>query len=121
MESTPLPQPLSLSHAEFVTAFHDGTIIVNFEPKAAARFLSAQLLLPLFMMPVLGAGVAMALVGWVWAGLLVIALGIVVPRLIKRGAGHFLIQQALDDAQVYQNLLRGGVMQVVTREPAQPA
>lgn len=116
MDNTPAAPALSLPHPEFVSAFHAGTIIVNFEPKAAGRFLSAQLLLPLFMMPVLGIGVALALVGWVWVGLLVIALGIVVPRLIKRGAPHFLIQQALEDANVYQNLLRGGVIQVLRRE-----
>jgi len=48
----------------------------------------------------------------------VIALGIVVPRLIKRSAPRFLIQQALEDETVYQNLLRTNVMQVVSREPA---
>ncbi len=115
-EPSPTPAPLTLAHHEFVTAFHDGSITVDFDPAAAARFLSAQLLLPLFMMPVLGIGVALALTGWVWTGLTVIALGIVVPRLIKRGAPRFLIQQALDDAQVYQNLLRGSVMAVVRRE-----
>ncbi|RPJ47620.1 MAG: hypothetical protein EHM16_05355 [Betaproteobacteria bacterium] len=118
MASPPAVLPLSLSHREFVTAFHNASIIVNFDPKGAARVLSAQLLLPLFMMPVLGLGVALALVGWVWAGLLVIALGIVVPRLIKRSAPRFLIQQALEDETVYQNLLRTNVMQVVSREPA---
>ncbi len=107
--------PLSLSHREFVTAVHDGSIIVTFDPKSAARFLSTQLLLPLFMMPVLGLGVALALVGWMWTGLLVIALGIIVPRLIKRGAPRFLLQQALEDENVYQNLLRANTMQIVTR------
>ncbi len=102
-----------LTHAEFVTAYAQGEIIVNFDPKAAAKFLSARLLLPLFMMPVLGIGVALALAGWVWTGLAVIALGIIVPRLIKRGAPHFLLQQSLSDAGLYQELLRNGVMETV--------
>lgn len=106
-------KPLTLTHAEFVAAYRDGSVIVNFDPKAAAKFLSGRLLLPLFMMPVLGIGVALALVGWVWTGLLVIALGIIVPRLIKRGAPHFLIQQAMGDASLYQELLHNGVMELV--------
>jgi hypothetical protein len=43
----------------------------------------------------------------------VIALGIIVPRLIKRGAPHFLLQQSLSDAGLYQELLRNGVMETV--------
>lgn len=107
--------PPTLSHSEFIAAYRDGTIIVNFDPKAAARFLSGRLLLPLFMMPVLGCGVALALVGWIWTGLAVIALGIIVPRLIKRGAPHFLLQQSLSDAYLYEELLQNGVMHPVRR------
>ncbi len=104
-----------MPHSEFVTAYRNGTVIVNFDPKLAARFLSAQLLLPLFMMPVLGIGVALALVGWIWSGLIVIALAIIVPRMIKRSAPHFLLQQALADENIYGNLQRASVIQIVTR------
>ena len=110
---TPRNTPLTLPHAEFITEYAQGTVIVNFDAKAAARFLSGQMLLPLFMMPVLGIGVALALTGRVWTGLAVIALGIIVPRLIKRGAPHFLLQQALSDAGLYQELLRNRVIQLV--------
>ncbi len=110
---TPANTPLTLPHAEFIAEYAQGTVIVNFDAKAAARLLSGRLLLPLFMMPVLGVGVALALTGWVWTGLAVIALGIIVPKLIKRGAPHFLLQQALGDAGLYQELLNNGVMQLV--------
>lgn len=111
----PAGERLNLGHAEFLTAYRNGSLIVNFDPKAAAAFLSARLLLPLFMLPLLGIGVALALTGWIWSGLAVIALGIVVPRLIKRGAPHFLMQQILHDAALYDELLRGGVMETVRR------
>ena len=103
----------ALTHAEFVAAYQGGRVRVNFEPKLAARFLSGRLLLPLFMMPVLGIGVALALTGWIWTGLTVIALGIIVPRMIKRGAPHFLLNQALEDPGLYQELLNNGVMELV--------
>jgi len=107
-----------LPHHEFVTAIHEGRIKAHFDPKEAARYVSGQLLLPLVMMPVLGIGVALALTGWVWTGLLVIALGIILPRLIKRSAPHILILQALEDETVYRNLLSTNIMQIVTREDA---
>ena len=110
--------PATPPHHEFVTGIHAGAIQVRFDAKDAARFLSARLLLPLVMMPVLGVGVALALTGWIWTGLLIIAAGIIVPRLIKRNAPRLLIQLALEDEKLYQNLLRAQVMQIVTREGA---
>lgn len=118
MESSDSLVPLRHTHGEFVAAYRAGTVSVNFDPVAAARFLSARLLLPLFMLPLLGIGVALALTGWIWTGITVIALGIIVPRLIKRGAPHFLLQQALSDEDLYRDLTHAGVMQVVPRTGA---
>lgn len=104
-----------LNHDDFVASYRSGVVIVNVDPQAAARFLSARLLLPLFMLPVLGIGVGLALTGWIWTGLGVIALGIIVPRLIKRGAAHFLLQQLLTDAALYNELLHNRVIEVIRR------
>lgn len=113
MDSTPAAPVLNLSHRDFVNAFHDGAITITFDPKSTARFISARLLLPLFMMPVLGIGVALALSGWIWTGLAVIALGIIVPRIIKRGAPHFLMQQMMEDEGLYRDVMHAGIMRVV--------
>ncbi len=115
---TPPPAPLRLAHHEFIAAYRDGSITVTFDPPGAARYLSARLLLPLFMLPVLGIGVGLALTGSIWIGLTVIALGIIVPQLIKRGAPHFLMQQALNDENLYRDLLSAEVMQIIRREHA---
>ncbi len=108
----------TLPHDEFITAMHDGSITVNFDPKEAAHFVSGQLMLPLVKLPVLGIGVALALVGWIWTGLLIVAVGIIVPLIIKRGAPYFLMQQALEDEEIYRSLISAGVMQIVSRENA---
>lgn len=113
--NTPQAESPRLDHAGFLAAYRSGSVVVNFDPKAAAAFLSARLLLPLFMLPVLGIGVALALTGWIWGGLIVIALGILVPRLIKRGAPHFLLQQIMNDPALYEELLRRGVMETVRK------
>jgi hypothetical protein len=106
-----------MTHADFVAAYARGEIGVEFDPEGAARFLSARLFLPYVQMPVLGAGVALALVGWIYSGLAVIALGTIVPRLIKRSAPHFLVQNALEDERIYDELTRQNIMRVSERSP----
>jgi hypothetical protein len=65
-------------------------------------------------MPVAGIGVALALTGWVYSGLAVIAVAFIVPRLIKRSASHFVFQQALQDATVYQETTRANILRVTS-------
>jgi len=101
-----------MTHAEFVAAYAAGRVKVAVDPAAASKYLSARLLLPLFMMPVLGAGVALALVGWIWTGLAVIALGFIAPRLIKRSAPHFVLTQALQDGKIYGEVTQAGILQI---------
>jgi hypothetical protein len=102
-----------LNHTEFVSAYREGRITVQFDPTRAAQLLSARLLLPVMTLPVLGLGVGLALIGWLWTGLIVIALGFIVPRLIKRSAPHFLLTQMLEDAQEYDAICKANVMQLV--------
>lgn len=101
-----------MTHAEFVTAYLEGRLKVNIDPAMAAKYLSARLLLPIFMMPVLGAGVGLALIGWIWTGLSVIAIGIITPRLIKRSAPHFILTQALQNEKIYGEVTQSGILQI---------
>jgi hypothetical protein len=101
-----------MTHAEFIAAYARGEIKVEVDPRGAARHLSARLLLPFVMMPVLGIGVALALVGWIFSGFAIIALGIIAPQLIKRSAPHFLLTQALENAAVYEEVTRSGVLRI---------
>jgi hypothetical protein len=106
-----------MTHAEFVAAYAHGEVKVEVDPRGAARHLSARLLLPFVMMPVLGIGVALALVGWVFSGFAIIALGIIAPQLIKRSAPHFLLTQALGNAAVYEEVTRSGLVRVTPVHP----
>ena len=99
-----------MTHSEFTAAHARGEIKVEIDPKAAARYLSARLLLPFVMMPVLGAGVALALTGWTFTGLAVIAAGIIAPQLIKRGAPRFILTQALQELEFYGEVTRSGLL-----------
>lgn len=101
-----------LTHEAFCQAFRAGSITIEIEPKPAARFVSARLMLPFFALPVLGAGVGLALIGWLATGLAVIALGIIVPRLIKRGAPRFILTQSLQDAGFYEDAVTAGILKI---------
>jgi hypothetical protein len=102
-----------LTHAEFIEAYRSGSIRVNIDRTAAARFVSARLLLPLVMLPVLGLGVALALTGWLWTGLAVIAIATLAPILIKRSAPHFVITQALQDSKFYNDAVSARLLEIV--------
>ena len=101
-----------MTHSEFIAAYRSGHVRIDIEPPAAARYLSARLLLPLVMLPVLGCGVALALIGWLWTGLALLATGITIPRLIKRSAPHFLLTRALEDAATYTDVTQAGILRV---------
>ena len=103
-----------MTHPEFIAAYTRGEIKVELDPAGSARFLSARLLLPLVMMPVVGIGIALALMGWIYTGLLVMAAGIVAPRLIKRSAPHFVLTQALEDPRVYDEVTRADILRVTS-------
>ncbi len=101
-----------MTHVEFIAAYTRGELKIEVDAAGAARFLSARLLLPFVAMPVAGAGVALALVGWIYTGLAVIAAAIVVPRLIKQSASHFVFQQVLQDERVYDEAIRAEVLRL---------
>ena len=101
-----------MTHAEFVEAYHEGAIRVDIDPKAAARFVSGRLLLPFFMLPVLGIGTALALTGWLWTGLGIIGAATLVPMLIKRSAPHFVITQSLEDGKFYMDAMDAGLLRI---------
>ena len=101
-----------MNHGDFVRAYGEGTLRVDVDRKAAARFVSARLLLPLVMLPVLGIGTALALTGWMWIGLAIIGVATLAPMLIKRSAPHFIVTQALEDEKFYADAVAAGLLHV---------
>ena len=107
-----------MTHAEFVAAYRSGTIRVDIDPAAAARYVSGRLLLPLVMLPVLGLGVAATLTGWVWTGLALIGAGTLAPMIIKRSAPHFVVTHALEDAAFYDQVTASRVLETARLDKA---
>lgn len=106
-----------MQHAQFLAEWREGRVMVAVDPEAAPRFLAARLLLPFVAIAVIGAGIGLVLWGHVWTGLAVGAIGIVVPRLIKRGAVRFILANLATDEGLYTDALRSGVLQIQPAEP----
>jgi hypothetical protein len=105
-----------MTHAEFLAAYRDGTVRVHIAPSQAARFMSARLMLPFVMLPVLGIGTAIALTYSVWLGLAIIGIGTLMPVLIKRSAPHFVLTQSLQDPKFYDAALESRVLEITRAE-----
>ena len=101
-----------MTHPEFVAAYRSGSIRVHVERAAAARYVSARLLLPFVMLPVLGFGVALALTGWLWTGLALIAVATLARAVIRASAAHFVVTQALQDAKLYDDVSAIGLLEI---------
>lgn len=90
-----------MTHAEFVDAYRQGRLKVQVDKSAAARMVSARLMLPLVLLPVMGLGVALALVGYFVIGALVFLAAIGLRFAVRRSAPGFVLQRALADEQFY--------------------
>jgi hypothetical protein len=101
-----------MTHGEFVARCRAGTLRVHVDPALAARHVGSRLLLPLVRLPLLGAGVALALLGWIWSGLAVIATATLLPWLVARTAPQLVLDEALGNPVRYRELLDSGVLRI---------
>jgi hypothetical protein len=101
-----------LPHAEFVAAFREGRIAVRVDPERAPRFVSARLLLPLVLLPVLGLAVALALVGFVIIGLALGVAAVLVRYLVRRSSAGFVLARSMQRERFYRDALDAAVLRV---------
>ena len=101
-----------MTHPEFVAAYHAGRIRVRIDRAAAARFVSGRAMLPLVMLPVLGLGVALALVGYPIAGTIVFLAALVRRYLVRRSSDGFLLWRALRDEDFYRQVVAAQVLTI---------
>jgi hypothetical protein len=98
-----------MTHAEFVAAHRQGRVQVD--RAAAARFISQRLLLPLFLLPILGLAVALALAGYLLPGTGLFIAAIAFRFLVRASGRGFVLSRALHDAQFYEQARAAGLIQ----------
>jgi hypothetical protein len=100
----------TMPHAEFVAAWREGRLLVRVDPERAPSFVSARLLLPFVLLPLLGAAVALALVGFVLIGIALGAAAFVVRFLVRRSSSGFVLKRSLDHPRFYRDAVEAGVL-----------
>lgn len=101
-----------MPHAEFVAAWRDGRVAVRIDPERAPRFVSARLLLPLVLLPALGAAVAFALTGFVLIGLALGAAALLLRYLVRRSSAGFVLTRALQHERFYRDAVAERVLRI---------
>ena len=101
-----------MTHEDFVAAYQAGRIRVNVDREAAARFVSGRAMLPLVLLPILGLGVALALVGYIVTGLLIFLAAIGLRFLVRRSSDGFLLWRALRDARFYEQVTAARALRI---------
>lgn len=101
-----------MTHAQFVAAYRESRLRAEIDREAAARMVSARLMLPLVLLPLLGIAVALALLGRYVLGGLVFAAALALRYAVRRTAPGFVLQRALEDERFYAEALAAGLLQI---------
>jgi len=106
-----------MTHEEFVVAYRERRIRARVDPEGAARLISGRLLLPFVLLPVLGLGVALALIGhWVWGGAVFLG-GLGLRALVRASSRGFVLSEALSDPARYRQFSESGLLVVEADSP----
>jgi len=99
-----------MTHAEFVAAYQSGRLTVQIDPKASARIVSGQMMLPLFLLPLFGGAVAIALLGYFFAGAALFLAAFAFRFFVRRTAPGFVLKRSLEDPRFYEHAVAAGIL-----------
>lgn len=102
-----------MTYHDFLSAYHSGRIRVQIDTVAAGKYLSARLLLPVFILPIIGLGAALMLWGFIWAGIAMGVAGIVLRYLVKLSAPNFVLTRALESEDAYREATQFNILKIV--------
>lgn len=102
-----------MTHEEFVEAYQAGRIRVQVDRDAAARFVAGRAMLPLVLLPILGLGVALAIIGHFIVGAAIFIGALLLRFLVRRSSDGFLLYRALRDPAFYREVCERGVLKVI--------
>ena len=103
-----------MTHAEFVAAYRGGRLRVTVDAKGAAQLVSVRLMLPFVLLPVMGVGVALALLGRTFIGAAVFLAALALRFAVRRSAAGFVLQRALADERFYAEAMASGLIKLST-------
>ena len=99
-----------MTHEQFVRGYHAGRVQVHVDRTAATRLVSARLMLPFVLLPVLGLGVALALTGHLFAGVAVFLAALGLRFFVRATSQGFVLNRALHDAAFYEEMVHRKIL-----------
>jgi hypothetical protein len=108
----PEQEALNVSHNEFSAGLPAGRFNVIVDPVLAQKYVRHRLFVVGISLPLLGIGAALAISGYFWAGLPLVAAGFLLPRVIKAQAPKILLYLAQHDAKTYFDTMKFGILEV---------
>ena len=105
-------ETLNLSHEEFRQGLPLGRYHVIVNPTLAPKYVQHRLWIKMLVLPVLGIGVALGISGYLWAGLALVIIGMIVPRVIRKKAPELLLHLALRDKDIYREAIDYEILEV---------
>jgi hypothetical protein len=120
MNSPDQPEPahdaLDIPHDEFSAGLPAGRFHVIVNPALAQKYVRHRLFVVGISLPLLGIGAALAISGYPWMGLPLVAAGFLLPRVIKSQAPKILLYLAQHDARTYFEAMNFGILEVRHRQ-----
>ena len=101
-----------VAHEEFRAGLPVGRFRVVVDPKLARRYIAQRMMLLVVLMPLIGAGIALALTGRTWLGFALVAAGVALNRIVRWQAPKILLQMAVRDPAVYEFATQNGILEV---------
>jgi hypothetical protein len=106
---------VDVSYEVFRRGLPDGRFHVIVNPALAQKYVKHRLLVIGIALPLLGIGAALALSGYLLAGLPLVAAGFLLPRVIKAHAPKILLHLAQHDAKTYNEAIDFEILEVRSR------
>jgi hypothetical protein len=108
-------ETVNVSHEEFRAGLPVGRFRVIVNPALAPKYVQHRLWIKILLLPLLGIGVALGISGYIWAGLALVLVGVLAPRLIKKRAPELLLHLATQDKDIYREAIDYEILEVRAR------
>jgi hypothetical protein len=102
-------------HEEFRRGAPVGRYQLIVNPEKAQKYVRHRLFVVGISLPLLGIGAALAISGYLWAGLPMVLVGFVLPRVIKAHAPKILLHLAINDEKTYFEAMEYEILEVRSR------
>ena len=105
-------EPIAVPHAEFCQGLPAGRFRLIVNPERAKKYIRHRLFIVAIALPMLGIGAALALSGYPWLGLTLVAAGVVLHRTVTAQAARILLYLATQDARTYHEAIEFEILEV---------